>query len=79
MSGSQRLVGAVNDAIVVAIGARENQDGPGWGGYTVDETALRHNAGVEQETSVADEAYAPIWEARGKREPTGYRQGWLPD
>ncbi len=29
-----------------------------WGAYTVDEAALRHGAGVEKETTNADEAYA---------------------
>jgi uncharacterized cupin superfamily protein len=32
---------------VLAVGAREHQGAAGWGGYTVDETALRHGAGVE--------------------------------
>jgi uncharacterized cupin superfamily protein len=72
------IVGAGDGpCVVVAVGARENQDGPGWGGYTVDETARRHKAGVERETTVANEAYAPLWEAVGKREPTRYREGWL--
>jgi hypothetical protein len=60
---------------VLAVGAREHQAGPGWGGYSVDEAALRHGAGVEEETNDADEAYAAV----PKREPTGYREGWLPD
>jgi uncharacterized cupin superfamily protein len=59
---------------VLAVGARENQWGSGWGGYSVDETALRHGAGVEKETSDVGEAYARFPE----REPTGYREGWLP-
>jgi hypothetical protein len=59
---------------VVAVGAREHQDGEGWGGYTVDEAALRHGAGVEQETTVAEEAYARF----AKRQPSRYRAGWLP-
>ena len=52
--------------------------GPDWGGYTVDETALRHEAGVEQETNVPDEAYAAVRAKYGTREPTPYRDGWLP-
>ena len=63
---------------VVAVGAREHQDGAGWGGYPVDEVALRHGAGVEQETTVPDEAYAAVRERHGMREPTRYRDGWLP-
>ena len=58
---------------VLAIGARENVDAD-WGGYTVDEVALRHGAGVEEETSDADLAYARFPEY----EPTRYRDGWLP-
>jgi uncharacterized cupin superfamily protein len=63
--------------VVVAVGARQHMDDPGWGGYTVDEVALRHDAGVEQETSVPEEAYAPIRAKYGAREPTRYRDGWL--
>jgi uncharacterized cupin superfamily protein len=62
-------------AVVLAVGARAHQNGPGWGGYTVDDIALRHGAGVERETTNAEEAYAPI----RKRQPTSYREGWLPD
>jgi len=70
------IVGAGDrPCVVLAIGARENQDGPGWGGYPVDETALRHGAGVERETNRAREAYARFPES----EPTAYRDGWLPD
>jgi len=61
--------------VVLAVGARDRSTGPDWGGYTVDEVALRHGAGVEQETTEPKEAYAPLT----KREPTGYREGWLPD
>jgi Cupin domain len=69
---------------VLAIGAREHHvvrlpdgtfDGaPDWGAYTVDEAALRHGAGVEEETADADVAYARFPEP----EPTRYRDGWLP-
>ncbi len=59
---------------VLAIGAREHQEGDGWGGYTVDEVALRHDAGVEEETPDADLAYARFPESV----PTRYREGWLP-
>jgi uncharacterized cupin superfamily protein len=61
--------------VVLAIGARIRSTGPGWGGYTVDETAVRHHAGVETETTEAKEAYAPV----PRRQPTRYRDGWLPD
>jgi uncharacterized cupin superfamily protein len=60
---------------VLAVGAREHQDGDAWGGYTVDEVALRHGAGVEEETNDAELAYARFQEP----EPTQYRDGWLPN
>jgi uncharacterized cupin superfamily protein len=68
------IVGA-GDApcVILAVGAREHQQGAFSGGYTVDEAALRHGAGVDQETTEPKEAYArlPI------REPTHYHEGWL--
>ena len=57
---------------VLAIGARIDSTGENWGGYPVDEIASRHGAGVAQETSSAEEAYARF----PKREPSAYR-GWL--
>jgi hypothetical protein len=60
--------------LLLAVGARERSVGPGWGAYTVDEAALRHNAGVAEETSDAKKAYAAL----GPREPVSYREGWLP-
>ncbi len=74
------IVGAGNGppCIVVAVGARQHQDAPGWGAYAVDEVALRHEAGVERETDVPDEAYATVRGRYGMREQTRYRDGWLP-
>jgi len=40
----------------------------------VDAAALRHDAGVEQETTEVDEAYARFPDP----ESTRYREGWLP-
>ena len=69
------IVGAGEQGCVVfAVGAREHAGSPDWGGYTVDAVALRHKAGVKQETTLAKEAYAPV----PRREPTRYRDGWLP-
>jgi uncharacterized cupin superfamily protein len=69
------IVGAgEGPCIVLAVGARERSTGPEWGGYTVDEAALRHGAGVERETTEADEAYARF----GRSKLTRYREGWLP-
>jgi uncharacterized cupin superfamily protein len=69
---------------VFAVGALEHHttgsrvDGtlrgrPDWGAYTVDEAALRHGAGVEKETTDANEAYARFPDLQ----PTQYRDGWL--
>jgi hypothetical protein len=60
---------------VLAVGARDRSTGPNWGGYTVDEAAVRHGAGVEEETTDPHQAYARFT----KREPTRYRDGWLPE
>ena len=60
---------------VLAIGAREHIDEDCNGGaYTVDEVALRHGAGVDEETSDATVAYARV----PKSEPIRYRDDWLP-
>jgi uncharacterized cupin superfamily protein len=58
---------------VLAVGAREHGDAETWGGYTVDEVALRHGVGVERETSDAKEAYARF--PPSSAVPYG---GWLP-
>ena len=69
------IVGAGDGpCILIAIGAREHMATPGWGAYTVDEVALRHGAGVEEETSDSERAYARYAES----EPTSYQEGWLP-
>ena len=79
------IVGAGNaPCAVFRIGAQEHHtvrlpDGalegaPDWGAYTVDEAALRHGAGVEEETTDAEQAYARF----PKPQPTRYRDGWLP-
>jgi quercetin dioxygenase-like cupin family protein len=60
---------------VLALGARiDSVREEGWGGYPVDEAALRHGAGVEEETTDAKVAYAPV----GRRQPTRFREEWLP-
>ena len=70
------IVGAgAGPCVVLAVGARVlSVDNPDWGGYTVDEVALRHDAGVQQETTKPEEAYSRFT----KRQPTAYREGWLP-
>jgi uncharacterized cupin superfamily protein len=75
-AGTNHVIVGAGDApcLVLAVGARDRSTGPNWGAYTVDETALLHGAGVEQETTEPQRAYARF----PRREPTRYREGWLP-
>jgi uncharacterized cupin superfamily protein len=75
-AGTKHIIVGAGDApcVVLGVGAREHQAGGFSGGYTVDEAALRHGAGVDQETTEVREAYARV----PQREPTRYSQGWLP-
>ena len=69
------IVGAgTGPCAVLAMSSRENQAFGPYGAYTVDETARRHGACVEEETQDAHAAYARF----PKPEPTRYREGWLP-
>jgi uncharacterized cupin superfamily protein len=68
------IVGAGDGpAIVLAAGSRGHSR-KGFV-YPVDEAALRHGAGVPQETRKPEEAYSRF--PRSSR--TLYREGWLPD
>ncbi|MGH3135175.1 MAG: cupin domain-containing protein [Gaiellaceae bacterium] len=80
------IVGAgAGPCVVFAVGARENHtyctpDGriegtDDWGAYTVDEAALRHGAGIDEETNDANVAYGRFPERVSSR----YGDGWLPD
>ena len=70
------IVGAGDGpCIVVAVGAREHDGRPDWGGYTVDEVAARYRASATVETTEPQEAYAHLT----RRQPGRYREGWLPD
>ena len=61
--------------VVLAIGGRQHiYEHVNGGAYTVDEAALRHGVGVEEETSDPQVAYARF----PRPEPTGYAEGWLP-
>jgi uncharacterized cupin superfamily protein len=69
------IVGAGDrSSVILGIGAREHSGEEGWGGYTVDETALRHGAGVGEETHDARRAYARFPNSVAAR----YRAGSLP-
>ena len=76
-AGTKHVILGAGDAscLVLAAGARGLSTGPDWGGYSVDEAAIRHGAGVEQETTEAEEAYARF----PSRESNRYREGWLPE
>jgi uncharacterized cupin superfamily protein len=70
------IVGAGSGpCVVLGVGAREHiGENCNGGAYTVDEAALRHGAGVQEETDDPEAAYARFPET----EPTRYRDGWLP-
>jgi len=73
---SHTIVGAGSGpCAIVAVGARDHQDGDGWGGYPLDDVAARHNAAAEHDTSDPREAYARFEPGR----PAPYREGLLPD
>ena len=70
------IVGAgEGPSVVLAVGSREHiGEHCNGGAYTVDETAIRHGAGVEDEAE-AEEPYRRFPPSK----PTPYRDGWLPD
>jgi hypothetical protein len=82
------IVGAGEGCVIFAVGARERHTMTGpdgrlqgrddWGAYTVDEGALRHGAGVAEETTDANVAYAKQLERYPEPQPMRYRDGWLP-
>jgi uncharacterized cupin superfamily protein len=66
------IVGAGSGpCLVIAIGARAHDSL----GFPADEVAKRYGASVEEDTADGDVAYARV----PGREPTAYREGWLPD
>jgi uncharacterized cupin superfamily protein len=85
-AGTNHVIVGAGDGpcVVFAVGARQNhtfitsggtmEGKEDWGAYTVDEVALRHRAGVEEETNDANVAYAGFPGPESMR----YRDGWLP-
>jgi len=70
------IVGAGSGpCLVIAVGARAHDGEPDSLGFTVDEVATRHGASVEEDTMDGEVAYASL----PPREPTAYRDGWLPN
>jgi uncharacterized cupin superfamily protein len=69
------IIGAGDSrCLVLAVGARDKSVGADWGAYPVDEAALRHHAGVEEETDDPGQAYSRF----PHREPRPFREAWLP-
>ena len=69
---SHVIVGGGNGpCLVIAVGARQHDRL----GFPADEAAARYGASVEADTTDGDVAYANV----PPREPTAYRDGWLPD
>jgi hypothetical protein len=70
------IVGAGDGGcVVLGVASREHiGENCNGGAYTVNEVALRHGAGVEEETSDANVAYSDL----PASEPTPYGEGWLP-
>jgi uncharacterized cupin superfamily protein len=69
------IVGAGSGpSAILAIGAREHQDGEDWGGYPYSDVAMKHDASAEEETRDADVAYARFPD----RQDAEFREGWLP-
>lgn len=65
------IVGAGSGpCLVIAVGAREHDEL----GFPADEVAKRHGASVEEDTQDGGVAYASV----ARRDPTAYREGWLP-
>jgi mannose-6-phosphate isomerase-like protein (cupin superfamily) len=70
------LVGAGSGpCLVIAVGARAHDGQPGALGFPADEVAGRHGASVAEDTEDGGVAYASV----PPREPTAYRDGWLPE
>jgi uncharacterized cupin superfamily protein len=68
------IVGAGSGpAAILAIGARANQSGEGWGGYPYSDLAMQHDASTEEETIDPHVAYARF----PARQPSPYREEWL--
>ena len=56
---SHTIVGAGSGtSAILAIGAREHQDSPEWGGYPLSEVAMKHDAASPEATNDPKVAYA---------------------
>lgn len=69
------IVGAGDrPSAILALGARDRQRGPDWGGYPLSDVAAKHDASTEKETTDPDVAYARFPD----REAGEFREDWLP-
>jgi uncharacterized cupin superfamily protein len=69
------IVGAGSEpSAILALGARQNQAGPDWGGYPYSEVAMKHDASAEEETNDPAVAYARF----PRRKEGEFRPDWLP-
>jgi uncharacterized cupin superfamily protein len=69
------IVGAGSGpSTILALGAREKQNGPDWGSYPYSQLAMEHDASAEEETTDANVAYARFPD----RQPGEFRAEWLP-
>lgn len=72
---SHTIVGAGSGpAAILALGAREHQHGPDWGGYPYSAVAMKHDASTDEETTDPDVAYARFPDRGGGE----FNEGWLP-
>ena len=72
---SHTIVGAGSGpSAILAIGAREHQDGPGWGGYPLSDVASKHDAASPEETNDPKIAYGRF----PARQPGEFSEDWLP-
>ena len=70
------IVGAGSGpCLVIAVGARAHDGQPDSLGFPADEVAKRRGASVAEDTKDGGVAYASV----PPREPTAYRDGWLPN
>jgi uncharacterized cupin superfamily protein len=66
------IVGAGSGpSAILAIGAREHQDGPDWGGYPLSEVAMKHDAASPEETNDPKVAYGRFPARQEGRFPEG--------
>ena len=68
------IVGAGSEpTAILAVGAREHQEGADWGGYPYSELAMKHDASAVEETTEPKIAYARF----PARQPGEFREDWL--